>query len=101
MHKKPLTKLEEQGLRGHGLDIGKPSQLSDCFRHGVAWALKDSQSRTKELISAIRSINKSDKTHLVHIGEDKDPCYWQRKEWIEWVLELADETEQELTQQDL
>lgn len=39
MHKIPLTKLEEDGLRAHGLDIGKPSQLSDVFRQGVAWAL--------------------------------------------------------------
>ncbi len=39
MHKKPLTPLEEEGLRKHGLDIGTPSQLSDVFRHGVAWAL--------------------------------------------------------------
>lgn len=39
MHKKPLTPLEEEGLRKHGLAIGTPSQLSDVFRHGVAWAL--------------------------------------------------------------
>lgn len=39
MHKKPITPLEEEGLRKHGLAIGTPSQLSDVFRHGVAWAL--------------------------------------------------------------
>lgn len=39
MHKKPLTPLEEEGLRKHGLAIGTPSQLSDVFLHGVAWAL--------------------------------------------------------------
>lgn len=38
MHKKPLTPLEESGLRAHGLDIGTPSQLSDVFRQGIAWA---------------------------------------------------------------
>lgn len=37
MHKKPLTDLEEKGLRAHGLDIGTPSQLSDVFRQGIAW----------------------------------------------------------------
>jgi hypothetical protein len=40
MHKKPLTAIEESGLRAHGLDIGTPSQLSDVFRQGVAWAQK-------------------------------------------------------------
>lgn len=38
MHKTPLTPLEHDGLKAHGLDIGTPSQLSDCFRHGVKWA---------------------------------------------------------------
>ena len=38
-HKKPLTALERKGLQKHGLPIGMPSQLSDCFRLGVAWAL--------------------------------------------------------------
>ncbi|MGM0858609.1 MAG: hypothetical protein ACQEW0_16240 [Pseudomonadota bacterium] len=38
MHKTPLTELERAGLEAHGLPTGKPSQLSDCFRSGVAWA---------------------------------------------------------------
>lgn len=40
-HKTPLTKLEKDGLIAHGLGrhIGKPSQLADVFRQGVAWAL--------------------------------------------------------------
>lgn len=37
-HKKPLTALEESGLIAHRLPIGKPSQLADAFRHGIAWA---------------------------------------------------------------
>jgi len=37
MHKKPLTPLEEEGLKRHGLPIGEPSQLSDAFRQGMAW----------------------------------------------------------------
>ena len=36
--KKPLTALEESGLIAHRLPIGKPSQLADAFRHGIAWA---------------------------------------------------------------
>ena len=39
MHKIPLTPIEESGLRAHGLDIGKPSQLSDAFRQGVRYAI--------------------------------------------------------------
>lgn len=39
MHRIPLTQLEHDGLSAHGLDIGTPSQLSDVFRQGVAFAL--------------------------------------------------------------
>ena len=40
-HKTPVTELERAGLVAHGLgrQIGKPSQLADVFRQGVAWAL--------------------------------------------------------------
>lgn len=37
MHKVPITHLEEEGLRKHGLPVGAPSQLSDVFRQGMAW----------------------------------------------------------------
>jgi len=39
MHSTPLTQAEEAGLRAHGLKIGTPSQLSDAFRQGMAYAL--------------------------------------------------------------
>ena len=48
----------------------------------------------KSLISGIRSINKA-QYHEVEIGEDEEPCYWQRKEWVEWILEEADKAEQD------
>lgn len=47
MHKTPLTKLEEEGLRTHNLAIETPSQNSDCFRLGVAWALKVMNKQTE------------------------------------------------------
>ena len=39
MHNTPLTLIEREGLEKHGLPIGKPSQPSDTFPLGVAWAL--------------------------------------------------------------
>lgn len=39
MHLKPITESEREGLVKHGLAIGKASQLSDCFRLGMRWAL--------------------------------------------------------------
>lgn len=41
MHNTPLTDLERAGLEVHHLPIGKPSQLSDCFRLGVNFALQN------------------------------------------------------------
>lgn len=40
MHKQPCTPFEELGLHKHGLAVGKPSQLSDCFRLGMQWAAR-------------------------------------------------------------
>lgn len=48
MHKIPLTPLEEEGLRLHGLDIGTPSQLSDAFRLGMNWAITQSGKSKEE-----------------------------------------------------
>ena len=42
MHGIPLTELERTGLINHGLAVGKPSQLSDVFRHGMKWAMDNS-----------------------------------------------------------
>jgi hypothetical protein len=43
------------------------------------------------LVSAVRSINRG-KAHEIHVGGDEEPCYWQRKEWIDWVLGICNET---------
>ncbi len=42
MHDMELTELERSGLEAHHLKTGTPSQLSDSFRLGVAWALNNS-----------------------------------------------------------
>lgn len=43
MHKIELTEIERTGLEAHGLKTDKPSQLSDVFRQGVAWALEQTK----------------------------------------------------------
>lgn len=56
MHKIPLTPIEESGLRAHGLDIGKPSQLSDAFRQGVRYASAQLPSQGGEAVEVVASI---------------------------------------------
>jgi hypothetical protein len=41
LNNKPLTDLEKTGLIKHGLPTDKHSQLSDAFRLGMEWALKE------------------------------------------------------------
>jgi hypothetical protein len=55
---------------------------------------KEPGSAIKELISGVRTINRSPQ-HKINIPHDDESCYWQRKEWIDWVLELADAAEKE------
>ena len=54
MHKTPLTPTEEAGLHAHGLqrNIGKPSQLADVFRQGVAWGIAAERDRICAAIKA-------------------------------------------------
>ena len=51
------------------------------------------KEKAREVVSAIRSINRSSSEEVMIYGDDQ-PCYWQRKEWIEWMLELASELEE-------
>lgn len=37
MHRIPLTPMEAEGLKKHGLPVGTPSQLADSFRLGMSW----------------------------------------------------------------
>lgn len=47
------------------------------------------EAQLRELVSAVRSINRSPH-YMVKVIDDDQPQYRQRKEWIDWVLELCD-----------
>eukprot|EP01132_Coremiostelium_polycephalum_P012456 gene12456-15212_t len=51
--------------------------------------LTAADERWYELACAVRSINRSPH-HMVKAIDDDQPQYRQRKEWIDWVLELCD-----------
>lgn len=48
------------------------------------------RAQLKELVTAVRSINRG-RAHEVRLGSDDQPCYAQRKEWVDWMLELCEE----------
>lgn len=50
------------------------------------------RAKAKEVVSAIRSVNRSNH-QLVNVPGEDQPCYWQRQEWIDWMLDLASELE--------
>lgn len=49
MHRIPLTDIEFNGLKAHGLEIGTPSQLSDVFRQGIRYALDIPTIRNQDI----------------------------------------------------
>ena len=73
----------------------------ECENPGLAWntqqlkinelqqRLTAANERWDELVSAVRSINRSPH-YMVKVIDDEQPQYRQRKEWIDWVLELCD-----------
>ncbi len=46
------------------------------------------RAQLAELVSAVRSINYGP-AHAVQVPGDDEPCYAQRKEWIDWLLGLC------------
>lgn len=70
MHSKPLTPLEREGLEAHGLDIGTPSQLSDVFRQGLAFALSVPRLPTDEMRDLHRLYHLAPKGAPVDFNED-------------------------------
>lgn len=42
-----------------------------------------------ELVSYARTINRS-RHQLIKVKDDDQPCYWQREEWIDGLLEICD-----------
>jgi len=71
MHKLPLTEIEREGLRTHGLSINKPSQLSDCFRLGIQWQEKHSgivPSQNNDNSTATKNEEKYTLINEIHKG---------------------------------
>ena len=61
MHLIPLTDIEREGLKNHGLgrSIGKPSQFADCFRKGVKWGQDQERSRLHAENEALHAENEA------------------------------------------
>jgi hypothetical protein len=58
-HKVELTELEKSGLHKHGLPIGCPSQLSDSFRHGMKFALNNSEKKLEQAEARVADLVKA------------------------------------------
>ena len=65
-HKTPLTELERKGLEAHGLGqyIGKPSQLADVFRQGVAWALANTTPTAQPALVQMYWVGLTEKEYI-------------------------------------
>jgi hypothetical protein len=98
MHNTPLTLIEREGLEKHGLPIGKPSQLSDTFRLGVAWALAQQVEpftsaelvrMNEEYRHAKHPITKLNDPEAAPQAQQAEPVayrVWSSK-WHEWEFE--------------
>ncbi len=55
-----------------------------------------SKGKLDELISVARSINRG-KAHEIRVPGDDEPCYLQRKEWVDWAVTACEELVEDLT----
>jgi hypothetical protein len=88
MNKKPLTELEEAGLEAHGLDVGTPSQLSDVFRHGIAWAIENNKHASKSPHTALHDWTfLREMKDLLNEG-NRDQVKQMIEDWIDALEEI-------------
>lgn len=73
----------------HDKEIEK---LDERYRYIMYKAVKEAEKRTHELCNAIKTINRN-KYHEIKVNGDDEVCYWQRKEWVDWIYELASKDE--------
>ena len=71
------------------LDAAERCVASERREKELQRRLTAADERWGELVSAVRSINRSPH-YMVKAIDDDQPQYRQRKEWIDWVLELCD-----------
>ncbi|WP_223528281.1 hypothetical protein [Pseudomonas sp. A-RE-23] len=79
--------LNERDEQVHSLEQRRQAEQQACM--AAERRVRELQATLKDLISAVRSINRSPAYKVTVIGDD-EPQYRQRKEWIDWVLELCD-----------
>ncbi|MCF5043656.1 hypothetical protein GIW79_24695 [Pseudomonas sp. PA-7-1E] len=71
------------------LDAAERAVASERREKELQQRLNAADERWDELVSAVRSINRSPH-YMVNAIDDDQPQYRQRKEWIDWVLGLCD-----------
>lgn len=71
------------------LDAAERCIASERREKELQQRLTAADERWDELVSAVRSINRSPH-YMVKAIDDDQPQYRQRKEWIDWVLGLCD-----------
>ena len=71
------------------LDAAERCVASERREKELQQRLTAADERWDELVSAVRSINRSPH-YMVKAIDDDQPQYRQRKEWIDWVLGLCD-----------
>ncbi len=59
--------------------------------------VKVSREKVDEAIHALTSIN-SGKGHEIRVPQDDEPVYWQRREWVSWVVQVGKELAADVAQ---
>jgi hypothetical protein len=87
--------LNDRDEQNHSLEQRRQAEQQSGM--AAERRVQELQATLKDLISAVRSINRSPAYKVTIIGDD-EPQYRQRKEWIDWVLELCDKASAGLEQ---
>jgi hypothetical protein len=88
-----VSKIRGQNIESLSTDLDNLEALIKTLKNELEQG-QNLKKKAEFFISSVRSINRSDR-QKIYIDGDDEPCYWQRGEWVKYILDLAEDLELE------
>lgn len=94
LHKSQLEAAENNLIDSecHVAELEEALRDKQALLEAAEKRIAELSASLKDLIGVVNTVNRS-RHHEIKMDDDDDPCYWQRKEWIEYLMETVSAAE--------
>ncbi len=94
LHKSQLEAAENNLIDSecHVAELEEALRDKQALLEAAEKRIAELSASLKDLIGVVNTVNRS-RHHEIKMDDDDDPCYWQRKEWIEYLMEMVSAAE--------